>query len=103
MIEATYPPPKPGRGWLTVSAVGGILMVLGALLHAGARYLTRANMRAILAETGGNIRSDEQMMVLNDVMTRGLMLNIGSAGAVVVGLILVLAGLAGYYGVRRRS
>lgn len=35
------------------------------------------NMREVLQQTAGRIKSDEQMQALNEIMTRGLMLSVG--------------------------
>ena len=64
---------------------------------------TRSHIRKILELTQGQIRTDEQLQALNEVMTRGLMLSIGGFGAIVVGFLCGVLGLAGFLVVRKKS
>ncbi|MDA0765268.1 MAG: hypothetical protein O3A87_01720 [Verrucomicrobia bacterium] len=77
-------------------------MALGSLLLVGIHVQTRGNMREVLVGTHGQIRTDGQLRVVNEIMTRGLMISIGGLGVVASGVILASVGLVGFF-VRRRK
>jgi hypothetical protein len=85
-----------GGRWLRAAVFGTIFMALGSLLIVGVHAQTRGNMREVLQQTAGRIKSDEQMQALNEIMTRGLMLSVGGFGMVLLGIVLAVMGLAGF-------
>lgn len=103
MMEREAGAPKlPGRRWLWAAAVGTVLVGLGSVLIVGIHAQTRSHIREILELTQGQIRTDQQLQALNEVMTRGLMLSIGGFGAIVVGFLIGVLGLAGFLMIRKR-
>lgn len=93
----------PGARWLRLAVLGTLLMGAGSLLIVLVHWQTRGDMREVLTETKGLIRTDEQLQVLNEIMTRGLLLSLGSLGLVVLGVVLSLFGLLAFFGERRRA
>jgi|GEM_PF-2192252 len=78
-------------------------MALGSLLLVGIHVQTRGKMREVLVGTHGQIRTDGQLRVVNEIMTRGLMISIGGLGVVASGVILASVGLAGFFICRRKA
>jgi hypothetical protein len=88
---------------LGAAVLGTLLMALGSLLLVGIHVQTRGNMREALVGTHGQIRTDGQLQVLNEIMTRGLMISIGGLGVVASGVILASVGLVGFFIVRQKA
>ena len=94
--------PDQGAKWLRIAVIGSLLMAVGSLLIVGVHLQTRGDMREVLTETKGLIRTDGQMQVLNEIMTRGLLMSIAGLGVVVLGIILSIMGLFAFFSSRRR-
>jgi hypothetical protein len=92
-----------GRRWLGAALFGTILMGLGSLLMVGIHVQTRDHMKKVLLLTEGKIKSDEQLVALNEIMTRGLMISLGSLGLIVLGVVLSVVGLVGFAILRRKA
>jgi hypothetical protein len=103
MEEGKMEQKPPGRTSLNLAVIGAILMVLGSLLIAGVHLQTTGNMRQVLVNTHGEIRTDGQAQALYEIMTRGTMLSIGGLGVVVLGFLLGILGLIGFFANRRRA